>query len=176
MRTSITTSALTTRFLNLRIFRQSPPSRLHSFSGRLQYTVMAAANTQKLDANTPDSTWREVLGTQEYRILRQKGTEAPGTGEFNKHKEDGTYTCGGCGVPLYKSETKFDSGCGWPAFYAEIEGTVDRHVDTSMGMRRVEITCKNCGGHLGHVFEGENFNNPTSERHCVNSKSLKFSK
>lgn len=75
---------------------------------------------------------------------------------------------------LCRSETKFDSGCGWPAFYAEIPGTVDRHVDNAFGMRRVEITCTNCGGHLGHVFEGERFPTPTNERHCVNSKSIKF--
>jgi peptide-methionine (R)-S-oxide reductase len=80
---------------------------------------------------------------------------------------------GGCAAPC-RSETKFNSGCGWPAFYAEIPGAVDRHEDISYGMKRVEITCASCGGHLGHVFEGEGFPTPTDARHCVNSRSVKF--
>ena len=82
--------------------------------------------------------------------------------------------CAGCGAPLYKSETKFNSGCGWPAFYDELPGAVDRHEDVTFGMKRVEITCSNCGGHLGHVFEGEGFPTPTDQRHCVNSVSIGF--
>ncbi|GLC34093.1 Peptide methionine sulfoxide reductase B2 [Pleodorina starrii] len=127
-----------------------------------------------LDKNTPESVWKEVLNAEEYYILRQKGTERAGTGLYNKFYEDGVYKCAGCGNPLYKSETKFNSGCGWPAFYDEIPGAVDRHVDNSYGMKRVEITCANCGGHLGHVFEGEGFPTPTNQRHCVNSVSIKF--
>eukprot|EP00884_Botryococcus_braunii_P010378 jgi/Botrbrau1/19341/Bobra.0073s0066.1 len=127
-----------------------------------------------LGKHTTENEWREILGTEEYRILRQKGTEGPGTGEFNKFKGDGVYNCGACGKPLYKSDTKFDSGCGWPAFYAEIPGAVERHVDTAFGMQRTEITCSNCGSHLGHVFENEGFKVPTNERHCVNSRSLAF--
>ncbi|KAI7845205.1 hypothetical protein COHA_001249 [Chlorella ohadii] len=80
----------------------------------------------------------------------------------------------GCEQPLYTAETKFNSGCGWPAFYDFIPGSVDRHEDNSFGMRRVEITCSNCGGHLGHVFEGEGFPTPTDQRHCVNSLSIKY--
>eukprot|EP00803_Ostreobium_quekettii_P002753 evm.model.scf_527.4 EVM.evm.TU.scf_527.4 scf_527:49297-50380(+) len=86
------------------------------------------------------------------------------------------YKCAGCGAALYKSEHKFDSGCGWPAFYDEIEGAVKRNEDVSMGMRRVEIVCSKCDGHLGHVFEGEGFPTPTDVRHCVNSLSLSFQK
>ncbi|KAK9803115.1 hypothetical protein WJX73_006375 [Symbiochloris irregularis] len=130
--------------------------------------------SQQLDKSTPESKWKEVLTPEEFNILRNKGTEPGGTGLYNKHKEDGEYFCAGCGTLLYKSDTKFDSGCGWPAFYAEVEGSVDRHVDRSFGSVRTEITCAKCGGHLGHVFEGEGFSTPTDARHCVNSKSLKF--
>ena len=131
------------------------------------------------DKNTPESEWKNRLTAQEYHVLRQKGTEAPGTGEYNNLKappEGGVFVCRACNAPLYDSNTKFNSGCGWPAFYDELPGTVDRHVDMSMGMKRVEITCTNCGGHLGHVFEGEGFNTPTDQRHCVNSLSIKFVK
>lgn len=110
----------------------------------------------------------------QYYVLRQKGTEPPGSGPLNKNFADGTYTCAGCGSPLFTSDMKFDSGCGWPAFFDEIPGSIDRHVDNSMGMARTEITCAKCGGHLGHVFVGERFNNPKDQRHCVNSISIKF--
>lgn len=115
-----------------------------------------------------------MLSAEEFYVLRQKGTEPPRTGAYDKHFEDGTYVCAGCGTPLYTSETKFNSGCGWPAFYQEIPGTVERHSDTSHGMVRTEITCAKCGGHLGHEFLGEGFPTPTNSRHCVNSISLKF--
>lgn len=105
--------------------------------------------------------------------MRQKGTEPAGTGEYDKFYEEGVYKCRGCGTPLFTSDSKFSSGCGWPAFDAEIPGAVDRHTDTAYGMVRTEITCSNCGGHLGHVFKGEQFT-ATNERHCVNSLSVKF--
>ncbi|WPT13554.1 Peptide methionine sulfoxide reductase B5 [Picochlorum sp. SENEW3] len=130
-----------------------------------------------LDKSTPDSLWKERLTAQEFQVLRLKGTEAPGTGEYNAFEapeQGGTFVCRGCGAPLYDYKTKFNSGCGWPAFYEELPDTVERFEDTSMGMKRVEITCKNCGGHLGHVFEGEGFPTPTDQRHCVNSLSIKF--
>ncbi|KDQ06867.1 hypothetical protein BOTBODRAFT_60386 [Botryobasidium botryosum FD-172 SS1] len=123
-----------------------------------------------------EDEWRAILSREQFRILREKGTERPGTGEYNKYKEEGVYMCAGCGTPLYKSTTKFDSGCGWPAFFDAIPGAVSRHEDRSMGMTRIEITCTACGGHLGHVFKGEGFNTPTDERHCVNSVSMKFAK
>lgn len=128
----------------------------------------------ELNKNTPDDVWKDILSREEYYILRQKGTEPAGSGKYNKHYEAGLYKCAGCGTPLFTSEHKFDSGCGWPAFFDEIPGTIDRHVDDSMGMRRVEITCSACGGHLGHVFEGEGFKTPKNQRHCVNSLSVKF--
>ncbi|WOG82580.1 hypothetical protein DCAR_0101745 [Daucus carota subsp. sativus] len=119
-----------------------------------------------------EDEWRAVLSPEQFRILRQKGTEYPGTGEYDKFFNDGIYTCAGCGTALYKSTTKFNSGCGWPAFFEGLPGAINRHPDPDG--RRIEITCAACGGHLGHVFKGEGFGTPTDERHCVNSVSLKF--
>ncbi|KAF8202210.1 methionine sulfoxide reductase [Pholiota molesta] len=124
--------------------------------------------------NKTDSEWRAILSPEQFRILREKGTERAGTGEYDKHSAPGVYSCVGCGSPLYKSTTKFNSGCGWPAFFDAIPGAVSRHEDNAWGMKRIEITCTNCGGHLGHVFQGEGYPTPTDERHCVNSVSLKF--
>ncbi|KAJ7694643.1 peptide methionine sulfoxide reductase msrB [Mycena rosella] len=136
-----------------------------------------ASNT---DQKTDDE-WRAILSPEQasfrarfFRILRQKGTERASTGEYDKHFDEGVYSCAACATPLYKSTTKFDSGCGWPAFFDAIPGAVTRHTDSSWGMERIEIVCTACGGHLGHVFKGEKFDTPTDERHCVNSVSLKF--
>lgn len=125
--------------------------------------------------DTTEAEWKQRLTSEEYQVLRQKGTERAGTGEYNSFvapPEGGVFVCRACNAPLYDYKSKFNSGCGWPAFDDDL-GTVDRHVDNSFGMKRVEITCKNCGGHLGHVFEGEGFTK-TNERHCVNSLSIKF--
>ncbi|KAK7302625.1 hypothetical protein RJT34_13517 [Clitoria ternatea] len=119
-----------------------------------------------------EDEWRAILSPEQFRILRQKGTEFPGTGEYDKFFGEGVYHCAGCETPLYKSTTKFNSGCGWPAFFEGLPGAINRHPDPD-GMR-IEITCAACGGHLGHVFKGEGFPTPTNERHCVNSISLKF--
>ncbi|KAL0422470.1 UNVERIFIED_CONTAM: Peptide methionine sulfoxide reductase B2, chloroplastic [Sesamum latifolium] len=119
-----------------------------------------------------EEEWRAVLSAEQFRILRLKGTEYPGTGEYDKFFEEGVYNCAGCGTPLYKSTTKFNSGCGWPAFYEGLPGAINQTPDPDG--RRIEITCAACGGHLGHVFKGEGFPTPTDERHCVNSISLKF--
>ncbi|KAJ5525580.1 hypothetical protein N7494_012230 [Penicillium frequentans] len=122
-----------------------------------------------------EAEWRAVLNPEQFRILREKGTERPGTGEYDSHSPStGVYNCAGCNAPLYKADHKFKSGCGWPAYFDSIPGAVKRHVDNTFGMKRTEITCSNCGGHLGHVFEGEGYPTPTDERHCVNSVSLRF--
>ncbi|CZT20404.1 probable peptide methionine sulfoxide reductase msrB [Ramularia collo-cygni] len=124
-----------------------------------------------------ESEWQAQLSPEQFRVLRKQGTEAPGTGKYDKHMpEQGVYTCAGCDAPLYKAHHKFKSGCGWPAYFDAIEGSVTRHTDRTFGMERTEIVCTNCGGHLGHVFKGEGYNTPTDERHCVNSVSLNFNK
>jgi peptide-methionine (R)-S-oxide reductase len=121
----------------------------------------------------PESYWREKLTPEQYRILRQSGTERAFTGEYDGHYEDGVYVCAGCGTPLFDSETKFKSGSGWPSFFDAIaEDRVELHDDTSHGMRRIEIRCATCGGHLGHVFnDGPR---PTGKRYCINSAALEF--
>jgi peptide-methionine (R)-S-oxide reductase len=130
-------------------------------------TKVAAAKTVKTDAE-----WRAKLTPEEYRILRQKGTERAFTGKYDHHFKDGTYTCKACGTALFLSETKYNSGCGWPAFFKSIDGTVDETRDASLGMARIEITCKKCNGHLGHIFDDGP--NPTGLRYCVNSASMDF--
>ncbi|KAI9151824.1 Methionine sulfoxide reductase B [Paramyrothecium foliicola] len=136
----------------------------------------ASSSKMSYPDQRPDSEWRAVLNPEQFRILRQKGTEPPGSGKFDKHyPEEGVYTCAGCNTPLYKANHKFKSGCGWPAYFDSLPGAVTRHEDRTLGMTRTEIVCSNCGGHLGHVFKGEGFPTPTNERHCVNSISLNFS-
>jgi peptide-methionine (R)-S-oxide reductase len=120
-----------------------------------------------------EEQWRQELTPEQYRVLRQKGTERAFTGEYDHVFADGVYRCAGCGAELFESETKYDSGCGWPAFYAPASGeAVDQETDTSHGMVRVEVACSSCGGHLGHVFpDGPH---PTGQRYCINSAALKL--
>lgn len=122
-----------------------------------------------------EEEWKESLSEEEYYILRQKGTERPFTGKYNDHKEEGMYLCAGCQQELFVSDAKFDSGCGWPSFDQSIDKTaVKESFDKSHGMMRTEITCSNCGGHLGHVFnDGPT---ETGQRYCINSIALKFAK
>ena len=120
-----------------------------------------------------EAEWREQLTPSEYRVLRQAGTEAPFVGEYTDTKTKGVYRCRACGAELFRSDTKFDSHCGWPSFYAPLaEDRVQYIEDITLGMRRVEVRCANCGSHLGHVFEGEGYGTPTDQRYCINSISL----
>lgn len=131
--------------------------------------------SRSMSANTKTKTneqWRGLLSAEQFRVLRQKGTEAPFSGLYNKTADSGVYSCAGCDTPLYDSTSKFSSSCGWPAFNSNIIGTVTEVADNDHGMRRIEITCTACGGHLGHVFKGESSAN--SIRHCVNSVSINF--
>ncbi len=120
-----------------------------------------------------EEEWKKMLSPEQYNILRQKGTERPYSGKFYAHKEKGMYTCAGCGVELFSSEQKFDAHCGWPSFFDKLPGgRIKTHKDLTHGMARTEITCANCGGHLGHVFDDGP--KPTNLRYCVNSGSLEF--
>ena len=124
--------------------------------------------------NKSDSEWREQLTPEQYAVLRQHGTERPFTGEYVHSKTDGTYLCAACEQPLFTSDTKFDSGSGWPSFWDVMEkGNVELRVDNSYGMRRVEVLCSNCGSHLGHVFE-DGPRDKTGLRYCINSVALKL--
>jgi peptide-methionine (R)-S-oxide reductase len=120
-----------------------------------------------------DEEWRETLSPAEYRVLREAGTERPFTGEYTDTQTQGVYSCRACGSELFRSDTKFESHCGWPSFYAPLAGdTVEYIEDRAMGMKRVEVRCANCGSHLGHVFEGEGYDTTTDQRFCINSISL----
>lgn len=121
-----------------------------------------------------DSEWQQILTPDQFRVLREKATEPPFRGEYDGLYADGVYACAGCGQVLFESGTKFDAHCGWPSFYDARPGAVEFHEDSSLGMSRTEVTCSNCGGHLGHMFEGEGFATPTDRRYCINSLSLKF--
>ena len=121
-----------------------------------------------------ESEWEDELTPEQYHVLREKGTELPFSGEYDSLFDPGTYSCAACGTNLFDSETKFDAECGWPSFYDALPGAVEFHEDDSLGTVRTEVTCATCGGHLGHVFEGEGLGMPTDQRFCINSLSLQF--
>jgi peptide-methionine (R)-S-oxide reductase len=119
-----------------------------------------------------DEEWKKTLTPEQFHVLREHGTERAGTSPLNVEKREGIFTCSACGQPLFTSDTKFESGTGWPSFYRPIEGAIATTTDRSYGMTRVEAHCTQCGGHLGHVFpDGPK---PTGERYCMNGVALKF--
>lgn len=125
----------------------------------------------------PETEWRKSLSPEQFRVLRQAGTERPFGPAYEEFKEQGKgkYVCGGCGVELFSSNEKFDSRCGWPSFFdpSDAKNVIQRE-DRSMGSVRTEVLCASCGGHLGHVFKGEGYDTPTDQRYCINGVSLKF--
>ncbi|HET6635236.1 MAG TPA: peptide-methionine (R)-S-oxide reductase MsrB [Streptomyces sp.] len=125
------------------------------------------------EIDKPDEQWRAELSDEEYRVLRQAGTEAPFKGEYTDTTTEGVYSCRACGAELFRSETKFSSHCGWPSFYDPADSdAVELIEDHSMGMVRTEVRCARCGSHLGHVFAGEGYPTPTDQRYCINSVSM----
>jgi peptide-methionine (R)-S-oxide reductase len=122
-----------------------------------------------------DEDWRTQLSPSEFHVLREAGTERPFVGEYTDTKTEGVYSCRACGAELFRSDTKFESHCGWPSFYAPLaEDRVEYIEDRSFGSVRTEVRCKSCGSHLGHVFEGEGYATPTDQRYCINSISLRL--
>jgi peptide-methionine (R)-S-oxide reductase len=120
-----------------------------------------------------EEEWKKTLSPEEYHVMREGGTEPPFTGKLLKNKKTGMYVCAACGNELFSSDTKFDSGTGWPSFWAAVnKDNIEEIVDDNFGMHRIEVRCKKCGAHLGHVFEDGP--KPTGQRYCINSMSLKF--
>lgn len=148
------------------------------FSNLLINNIFAQAEQTKIMEKKVIKTeeeWKQVLTPEQYRILRQKGTDAPGQDGYTAHFEKGTYHCAACDLQLFKSGSKYESHCGWPSFDDAIDGTVEYILDKSHGMIRTEIVCASCGGHLGHKFN-DGPKDTTGERYCVNTTSIKFVK
>jgi peptide-methionine (R)-S-oxide reductase len=136
------------------------------------FSSTKSGSSENFPVEKSDEEWRRELSPEAYRVLREHGTERPGSSPLDAEKREGTFVCAGCGTPLYESETKFESGCGWPSFYAPLEGSVDTSEDRSLFMLRTEVHCAKCGGHLGHVFpDGPQ---PTGLRYCMNGAAMDF--
>ncbi len=133
---------------------------------------MTTSQSEKFEVNKTEEEWRKILTPEQFRVLRKHGTERAGSSPLDKNYAKGIYVCAGCGQPLFTSETKFNSGTGWPSFYAPIEGAVGTSIDKSFFMTRVEVHCSRCGGHLGHVFDDGPA--PTGKRYCINGVALNF--
>lgn len=149
-----------------------------ALAGSIFFNAATAAEKKPVRANIikinrSEAEWKKILTHEEFYVLRQQGTERAFTGRYHDHHGQGTYICAACQLPLFSSKTKFDSGTGWPSFFAPIDGrNVEEVTDNSHGMRRTEVRCARCGGHLGHIFpDGPR---PTGLRYCINSISLKF--
>lgn len=130
------------------------------------------ASKKEFAIQKSEKEWQEQLSSEQFYVLRKHGTERAGTSPLDKKYDSGTYVCAGCGTPLFTSETKYNSGTGWPSFYAPIEGAIETSVDRSLFMTRTEVHCSKCGGHLGHVFNDGPA--PTRQRYCMNGVALEF--
>jgi peptide-methionine (R)-S-oxide reductase len=131
-----------------------------------------ATQKEQFEINKTEEEWQQTLTPEQFRVLRKHGTERAGTSPLNKEYGKGTFVCGGCGLPLFTSETKFNSGTGWPSFYDPMPGAIETSIDRSLFMTRVEVHCQRCGGHLGHVFEDGPA--PTGKRYCMNGVAMDF--
>lgn len=141
----------------------------------LRWTLSQKINKmKKYKVEKTEEEWKKQLSSEQYRVLREKGTEAPHSGKYNLHFEEGEYKCAACKEKLFESDSKFESACGWPSFDEAIEGKVEYVQDRGFGMIRTEILCANCGSHLGHVFDDGP--TQTGQRYCVNSASIEFNK
>jgi len=154
------------------------PTRRHlllagTAAGLFARHAAAAPPGEVFEVRYTDAQWRERLTPQQYAVLRQQGTERPGSSPLEREHRAGTFTCAGCGLPLFSSTTKFESGTGWPSFWKPLDGAVATHTDRAWGMVRTEVHCRRCGGHLGHVFDDGP--KPTGLRYCMNGVSLNFS-
>ncbi|NJP11290.1 MAG: peptide-methionine (R)-S-oxide reductase MsrB [Leptolyngbyaceae cyanobacterium RU_5_1] len=130
------------------------------------------ASENRFEVNKTEEEWHQILTPEQFYVLRKHGTERAGTSPLDKTYAEGTYGCAGCGQPLFTADTKFNSGTGWPSFYAPIEGAIATSTDRSLFMSRIEVHCSRCGGHLGHVFNDGPA--PTGQRYCMNGVSLEF--
>ena len=154
---------------------QSKDAEIKKFGDKINKEIakQTKKDTMGFKIVRTDAEWKAQLSPEEYAVLREKGTERPYTGEYDKHFEKGMYVCAACENPLFTSDTKFDSHCGWPSFDEAIKGSTIYHKDVSYGMIRTEVMCAKCGGHLGHVFD-DGPKETTGQRYCTNSVSIKF--